>query len=259
MFFSPLVVSLGTWALVFAAALAGMWIGARLPEGHRTSDSRNVVAVAMAMVSTLTALVLGLLLSVANTSFTANQQQLMSTSSDLIRIDHLLRVYGPEADESRSLMKQYAEAMQADIFPGTGSDRDVENESTLDYAARAENRAALLAPANDTQRWLQPHILDVADRIIQEHYALVKQRLDAIPVALIALMLVWLVLLFASFGLFAPAHLTSVIVLLLSAGAAAGAVLLIIELETPNNGLVHLSPAPLQHAIDVMNKHPGAG
>ena len=94
----PTVIAIVVWALVFAAGLAGMWIGARLPEGHRTDDSRNVVSNSMAMVSTLTALVLGLLLSVANTSFGDNQEQLMSTSSDIIRMDHLLRLYGTEAD-----------------------------------------------------------------------------------------------------------------------------------------------------------------
>jgi hypothetical protein len=103
---SPLIFGLVTWVVVFAAAMIGIWIGARLPEGHRTDDSRNVVAISMAMVSTLTALVLGLLLSVADTSFRENQEQLMSTSSDLIRMDHLLRLYGPEANESLVLLRQ---------------------------------------------------------------------------------------------------------------------------------------------------------
>lgn len=183
----------------------------------------------------------------------------MSTSSDLIRMEHLLRLHGPEADESRDLLRQYANSMLQDVFPPDGSERNVENEATLDLLAKVENWAALLVPANDTQRWLQPRILDVSDKIVQEHFALVKQRLDAIPAALMVLMLVWLVMLFASFGLFAPWHLTSFIVLLLSSGAASGAVLLILELETPNRGFVNLSPGPLQHAIEVMDKHATPG
>jgi len=256
---SPLIIATVTWVVVFAAALLGMWIGGRLPEEHRTDDSRNVVSISMAMVSTLTALVLGLLLSVANTSFGENQEQLMSTSSDVIRMDHLLRLYGPEADGSRDLLRQYAHSMLNDVFPSDGSQRNVENEETLDLLAKVEQWAALMVPANATQRWLQPHILDVSDRIVQEHFTLVKQRLDAIPAALMVLMLLWLVLLFASFGLFAPRHLTCITVLLLSSGAASGAVLLILELETPHSGFVHLSPNPLQHAIDVMEKHGSNG
>ena len=54
------------WVLVFAAALVGLAVGARLPDRHRTDESRSVVSVSMAMVGTLTALVLGLLLSNAS-------------------------------------------------------------------------------------------------------------------------------------------------------------------------------------------------
>ena len=255
----PTVIALVVWALVFGAGLAGMWIGSRLPEEHRTSDSRNVVTISMAMVSTLTALALGLLLSVANTSFTTNQQQLMSTSTDLIRLDHLLRFYGSDAEAARGALKGYAHSMIQDLFPPIGDQRNIENESTLDYMASAENTVALLVPANAMQRWLQPRMLDIADEIVQEHYALVKQRLEVIPMAVMMLLLVWLVLLFAGYGLYAPRHLTSAIVLLLASGAASGAILLIIELETPNRGFVSLSPEPLMHAIDVMERHPNAG
>ena len=259
MFAQPTVIAIVVWALVFGASLAGMWIGSRLPPEHRTTESQNVVTISMTMVSTLTALVLGLLLSVANTSFTTNQQQLMSTSSDLIRLEHLFRFYGSEADAAREALKGYAHSMMQDMFPPAGAERNVENERTLDYMARAENTAASLVPANATQRWLQPRMQEVADEIVQEHFALVRQRLDVIPPAVMLLLMVWLVLLFASYGLFAPRHMTSVIVLLLASGAASGAILLIIELETPNRGFVSLSPEPLQHAIDVMEKHARAG
>jgi hypothetical protein len=143
--------------LVFGAALAGMAIGARLPEHHRSDASRNVISVAMAVVGTLTALVLGLLLSIANTSFRTEQQQLISVSTDLLRIDQLLRAYGPETDRARSALRQYA--------------------------------AGKLA-----------------------------------------------------------------VMLFLSAVAASGTIVLIIDLEQPYRGLIHLPAGPLQHAGAVLNR-----
>lgn len=255
MIVSPLVTAVTTWAAVFAAALAGMWIGSRLPEDRRTPDNRSVVTISMAMVSTLTALVLGLLLSVANTSFTANQQQLTSTSSDIIRLDHMFKVYGPDADHARRLLREYAAAMLQDLFPDDGGPRRFENPDTVDLAAKAENRAALLVPATDTQRWLQPRMLDLSNKLIEEHFNLVKQRLESIPVALIVLLLVWLCMLFASYGLYAPRNLNSYLVLLLTSGAASGAILLILELEAPDRGIVRLSPDPITHAIAVMDSY----
>ena len=259
MFAQPTVIAIVVWVLVFGAGLAGMWIGSRLPEEHRSTDSRSVVTTSMAMVSTLTALALGLLLSVANTSFTTNQQQLMSTSSDLIRLEHLFRFYGSEADAARESLKGYAHSMMQDLFPSSEAERNIENENTLNFIASAEKTAALLVPTNPMQQWMQPRMLEVSDKIVQEHYALVKQRLDVIPTAVMLLLLLWLVLLFMGYGLFAPRQMTSVIVLLLASGAASAAILLILELETPDLGFVSLSPEPLLHAIDVMERHATAG
>lgn len=255
---NPTLFALLTWALVFAAALLGMWIGSRLPEKQKTSDTKDAVTLAMAMVSMLTALVLGLILSVSNDSYRANQEQLMSTSRDLIRMDHLFRFYGPEAGNARLLLQKYAASMMNDLFPPGGENINVENEATLDLAAEVENAAALLTPLTATQRWLQPRMLEVAETIVEEHFALVKQELDGIPASLIVLQLVWLVLLFLSYGLFAPRHPTSVLVMLMSSFAASGAILLILELETPSGGFVRLSADPLLHAIEVIHRHPVA-
>jgi len=59
----------------------------------------------------------------------------------------------------------------------------------------------------------------------------------------------WLTLLFASFGLFAPHNLMSALALTLCALAVAGAVGMILELEQPFDGLLHVSPAPMRQAL----------
>lgn len=253
---TPLVLGMITWVLVFAAGLLGMWIGPRLPERQRDSDTKTAVAVSMAMVSTLTALVLGLLLSVSNDTFRGNQEQVMATSSDLIRMDHLFRLYGPEANQARTELRGYVAAMQQDLFPPNGDPPNVENEVTLGFMAKAEDAAANLSPHTPTQHWLQPRIMEVADTIVQEHYTLLKQNLDDMPLSLIALLILWLIVLFAGYGLYTPRHPTSLIVLLLTSGASSAAIFLMLELDTPNSGFVQLSAQPLQYAIEVMDRHP---
>lgn len=230
-----------------------MWIGARLPEKYRGSECRDLVSSSVGMVSTLTSMVLGLLLSVAATSFSATQAQLNSTSSDLMRMNHWLRIYGPEADDARTLIRAYAGAMLQDIFPDGGRPPDFEDAATLDLVAQAENKIALLSPANDTQRWLQPHILTIFNDVTQQHFELVKERHGSLPPALVLLLFVWLALLFAARGLFVPRHKMSLLVHLLTSAAAAGAILMIMDLETPAEGFVRLSAEPLQHAIAMMD------
>jgi len=244
-----IVIALITWTLSFGAGMAGMAVGARLPEKHRTSDSRTVVTACMALVATLTALALGLLLSVAHTSYRANQEQVLVISSDLMRMDRLLRMYGPEAGDMRVVLHDYAEAKMHDLFPPDGHGQHIENEATLNLLGDLEQKAVLLKPANDTQSWIRAQVLEMCDGISQARWSLVKVRHDAIPTALLSLLVFWLALLFGSFGLFAPRHATSTIALLLSSAAASGAILLIIDLETPDRGLVRLSAEPLRQAI----------
>ena len=64
----------------------------------------------------------------------------------------------------------------------------------------------------------------------------------------VALVVFWLTLLFASFGLFAPHNSISALALILCALAVSGAVEIILELEQPFNGLLRISPAPMCQA-----------
>src|ERR1041385_1295689 len=72
------------------------------------------------------------------------------------------------------------------------------------------------------------------------------------PKAFVALLVFWLALLFASFGLFAPRNFTSAITLTLCALAVAGAIGMILELEQVFGGMVHISPQPMRQALNAL-------
>jgi len=59
----------------------------------------------------------------------------------------------------------------------------------------------------------------------------------------------WLVVLFASFGLYAPRNATVFAALLISALSVSGAIFLILELDQPFEGLIQISSAPLRDAF----------
>ena len=59
----------------------------------------------------------------------------------------------------------------------------------------------------------------------------------------------WLTFIFASFGLFSPRNATVIVVLLICALSAAGSLFLILELDTPYEGLIKVSSAPLRTAL----------
>jgi hypothetical protein len=59
----------------------------------------------------------------------------------------------------------------------------------------------------------------------------------------------WLTIIFASFGLFAPGNATVTTVFLICALSVSGAIFLILELDRPFEGLIQVSSAPLRQAL----------
>jgi hypothetical protein len=77
---NPLFISFIVFLVVLAGALAGWKAKHRLPAHHLTDETKGLVSVSMAMVATLSALVLGLLISNANASFTTVGGQVTALS-----------------------------------------------------------------------------------------------------------------------------------------------------------------------------------
>ena len=88
---SALVIGAIVFACVFGGALFGMFLGTILPEDHLSPDARDVIKVAMAMIATLAALVLGLLIASANSSLDEKENELRSTAAQVILLDFCAR------------------------------------------------------------------------------------------------------------------------------------------------------------------------
>src|SRR5438270_6212152 len=91
-------------ASVFGGALLGMLAGRVLPEHHLSSETKGVVSVSTAVLGTLSALVIGLLISTASGTFASRSQEVTQLSADIIQMDRVLRRYGPEAQDIRELL-----------------------------------------------------------------------------------------------------------------------------------------------------------
>jgi hypothetical protein len=73
-------------AIVFSSALLGMLVSRILPQDHLTDQTKSVVTMSMGVVGTLTALVLGLLIAGASSSFNTKNKEVTQVAADLIRI-----------------------------------------------------------------------------------------------------------------------------------------------------------------------------
>src|SRR5712664_412949 len=101
-----LLISLLVFALVFGGALVGAIVRPLLSEQHLHPDSRDVVKMATGLIGTLAALVLGLLIASAKSSYDQKTTQVRQMTSTMILLDDLLTQYGPEAMPVRNLLRR---------------------------------------------------------------------------------------------------------------------------------------------------------
>jgi hypothetical protein len=82
--------------MVFGSALLAMLLHSALPEHHLSADSKDVVKLGIALIATMSALVLSLLIASAKSAFDTRSNQLVQVSADIIQLDRALARYGDE-------------------------------------------------------------------------------------------------------------------------------------------------------------------
>jgi hypothetical protein len=189
-------------------------------------------------------------------SFSALGGEVTTLSAQILRLDQMLRRYGPETDQAREMLRQYAEFKTADLFPDDSTDVRLSDPSTYELLQGLEDSLLGLKPANGRDQWWLGQAMTLAAKIGDTRWLLAQQVGQGTPKAFLALLVFWLTLLFASFGLFAPPNSTSAITLVLCALAVAGAVGMILELEKGFGGLIHVSPKPMRQAVAALEAQP---
>jgi len=250
------IIGLFVLAAILVGAFAGVKVRDRLPKHHLTDETKNLVSVSTAVVATVSALVLGLLISNANTSFTRLGGEVTTLSAEILRLDHILRRYGADAEPARETLLEYAEHKAADLFPDDPANVRLSNPATYELFQRLEDMLLALRPANPRDQWWLSQATALAAKIGDARWLLAQQVGQGTPKAFVALLVFWLALLFASFGLFAPPNLTSTITLTLCALAVAGAVAMFLELEQGFGGVVRISPEPMRKAVLTLEAEP---
>jgi len=245
---SDYIIGLGCLALTTGGAVAGNILAYRLPDHHLSSESRQTISVSMAVVGMLTAMVLGLSLSSANNSFADRQDKIVKLGTQLILVHDLLVRYGLEASDARAKLRNFALAKKQQLFPQP--EAPVSDE--IDTIRRLElTQEAILAlkPKDDRQRWIQSQAAEITGRIFETRWLLEERPEGNIPDVFVFLVMAWLTLVFFSFGLCAPANPTTMSVILIGAAAVSLAIMMILELDTPLAGIIHVSDRPFRDAI----------
>jgi hypothetical protein len=248
---SPIATTSIVFACVLAGALLGMFLRKLLPKHHLSDDSKSIVMLAMGLVATMTALVLGLLISSAKSAFDALSSEITGMSSKIILLDHTLALYGPETKEARHLLRSAVAGVLDRMELKESANLRQWQASTREGDALYERVQGLL-PKDDRQRSLKAEAFSILLEIRQTRWLMYEQQSTSMSVPMLIILVSWLTALFMSFGLFAPINGTVATSLLVSALSVSCAILLILEMYTPYHGLIRLSGEPLRAALTQM-------
>jgi hypothetical protein len=252
---SPLAIGLISTGCIFGGALLGLWLQTVMPGHHLRDSSKDAVKLAAGVIATVAALVLGLLISSAKSSFDTVNAELTQAGAKIILLDRTLTQYGPETKAAREQMRRNLAVTIEMVWPAVKT--GVSGLTAVERAAGMEVvqiKLRELAPQSDSQRQLLSLALQLAGDVAQMRWLLIEQEQSSLPTPVLVVLLFWLTMLHVSFGLFADRNVTVISVMFVSALSVSAAIFLILQMNRPLEGLLQVSNAPLRKALEYLGQ-----
>src|SRR5713101_8220084 len=158
---SSLTISGIVFACIFGGTVLGMILRAILPEKHLSVETKDLVKLGMGLIGTMTALVLGLLIASAKSSFDTQRNGLAQLSANIILLDRTMAHYGTETKDAREMLRASVADMLQHTWPEENpqsGQHEVKSATEGRYEGLYE-KIQELAPKNDGQRGLQAQAL----------------------------------------------------------------------------------------------------
>jgi Protein of unknown function (DUF4239) len=248
---NSLTIALISAVCIFGGVLLGLLLQNLLPDHHLSSDSKETVKLGAGMIATLSALVLGLLVSSAKNTFDTINNEVTQSAAKIIYLDRVLADYGPETKADRELLRRSTAAGIEMMWPEAKT--GVTGLTAFERANAIEMlqiKLHELTPTNDLQRQMLQQAQQTCTELWQSRWRVIEQAQNVLPEPFLVVVLFWLTALHMSFGLFAPRNAMVIVVLLICACSVSGAIFLILEMNHPWSGIIRISSAPMLKALE---------
>src|SRR5262245_43678964 len=197
------VIAVVVFVCLAGAVALGMTMSRRLAAHHLSSESRDTVKLALGLVATLAALLLGLLVSSAKGTFDAEREQVNALAAKIATLDRVLALYGAEASGARGELRAVIEGAIAQIWPTQGGAR-----SDLSFdPQRGEaifRSIASLDPTNPLQSDLKARATGLAFDLVEGRSMFVALAAGGISIPVLTLVIAWLFVILFGFSILAP-------------------------------------------------------
>ena len=247
-----ILVGLIVFACLLAASLGSRALYERIPERHRLGETETVVRLFAAFFVVMTSLVISLMLNQARNTLESADKSVHAYAVQLILFDRTMRHYGAEetAAARRALLAYTQQAARR-----MGQSDPMISSATAESLLRDTIEAVrALKPADPEHVKLREELERRYSAIYEMRWSLVEQSEGTVPTALTIMVTLWLILIFATYGFRAPKNGFVATSFLVSSALIAGAMYLILDMDVPFDGLIQVSPAPLERVVAELSR-----
>jgi hypothetical protein len=245
-------VGIGVFVFLFGSALAGVLAHARMPPGILTSRATLVIGRGVTVITMLAVLLLALMTVYVKTQFDVADRDVRHFSAQLTELDHELRQLGPEAEPARVLLFGYGARTLKDIWPEAQPRLGPDGARPAELLHRLEDSIDALRTGEPARQELAARAHQSVRTLIDTRWNLDPQPGSLLSPWLTAILVFWLMLSFAAFGLVAPRTRLTLAALSLCAAALAAGVFLLVDYASAFGGVIFVSSEPLQNALFTM-------
>jgi hypothetical protein len=236
------------FACVFGGAMLGLLLRGFLPEHHLSAESKEVVKLGTGLIGTMAALVLGLLVSSAKSTYDAEKNQVVEMSANIMLLDRLLAHYGPETNVARAALKRSV-ATAIDHLWGDGASPSTQSAPVKLEGDVLYDEIQRLSPEDNMRRSLLVESRNICIILGRSRMLLYAQMESSISMPMLVALVFWLTAIFFSFGVLSPKNATVLMTLFICAVSVSAAIFLILELNRSFDGLIQISSHPMRVAL----------
>jgi hypothetical protein len=259
-----LLSALVAFVVMVGSASLGIYVRPRLPERHRSRETTELMQVTINLLVTFAALVLGLLTASVKQSFDRTAHDRQAYTLELSILDNCLNDYGSETAVIRDQLHSYVAAVIASTWPDEPKPTGVTMPDTKNMPRvgaspvlgamvnRIGNEINQLTPSTPFQQRTLAACIERYRQVLAGRLGVIEDARHDLFEPFYGILVFWLMIMFACFGLVSPVNSLTGITILLCATSLSSVIYVIIDLSRPYDGLFSISSNGMREALAVM-------
>lgn len=252
------------FSLLCGSAALGFLLKSQLLDGFTQTGALESMSLIISFLVTITAIVVGLLINATKSFIDATESHWAIFAGQLIRLNQSMRNYGAETEEMRRQLQSFTAAAivkfwRSDDIPIGITYPDVRKLSKddakqvlSDLLNGVELGIIRLRSPSALRERLAADCFDQYKEFARARWSLLLAPQNSLPAPFLRMLVAWVMIIFACFGLRAPANPLVMIVITLSAITLSGMMFAIIDVVDPYKGLYNISSKNMHYALEVM-------